>query len=273
MVVTADQVKSLREKTDAGFMDCKKALNESDGDFGKAVEILRKKGIASVAKREGREAKEGLVGIKLEGSKGAIFELNCETDFVAKTPAFQNLLSECLNKVFESGAGVLEEEPFTKSVMETSAKTGEKLQARRACVLEAQNGFIASYLHSNHRVGALVEFEGGSDQELGREVAMQVAAMKPLYVERSEVPAEWVAKEKEILLEQSKEALQNKPEAVQQKIIEGKLGKRFEEICLLEQKYIKDDKQTVSRLIEASNKKTGASVKVKSFARYELGSN
>lgn len=278
MIITADQVKELRERTSAGLLDCKKALSEAAGDFEKAVEILRKKGIASAAKREGREAKEGLIGIKTEKNKGVLAELNCETDFVAKTEAFQALLEKTVVQVFSEGEAVIQSSAFTSALTEVAAKTGEKLQARRAVTVKVDQGVVVSYLHSNRRVGVLVALETASQsadsidiQAAGREVAMQIAAMRPEYLDRSEIAPAWIAKEKEILLEQSKEALQNKPEPVKEKILEGKLAKRFEEVCLLDQRYIKDDKQTVRQFLDAAAKKAGASLKVKRFVRYELG--
>jgi elongation factor Ts len=277
MTITADQVKELRERTSAGLMDCKRALTEAGGDFEKAVEILRKKGIASAAKREGREAKEGFVGLKVEGNKGVLVELNCETDFVAKTDAFENLLTSTVNKIFTEGEKVIESESFRASLVEVAAKTGEKLQAKRAATLKVPQGFIASYLHSNRRVGVLVAIETASKapeaEAAGREVAMQVAAMRPDYVNREEVPSDWVRKEKEIFLEQSKETLQNKPEPVREKILEGKLTKRYEEVCLLDQRFIKDDKQSVRQYLDAVAKKTGSTLKISAFLRYELGAS
>ncbi len=275
MIITADQVKELRERTSAGLLDCKKALSEAGGDFVKAVEILRKKGIASAAKREGREAKEGSIGVKTEKNKGVLVEVNCETDFVAKTEAFQALVDRTVAQVFSEGEAVIQSSAFTSALVEVAAKTGEKLQARRAVTVKVDQGVVVSYLHSNRRVGVLVAVETPSSsaevEAAGREVAMQIAAMRPEYLDRTDITPAWIAKEKEILLEQSKEALQNKPEPVKEKILEGKLGKRFEEVCLLDQRYIKDDKQTVRQFLDALAKKAGASLKVKRFIRYELG--
>ena len=275
MIITADQVKELRERTSAGLLDCKKALSEAGGDFEKAVEILRKKGIASAAKREGREAKEGFIGIKTEKNKGVIVEVNCETDFVAKTEAFQALVEKTVAQVFSEGEAVIQSSAFTSALVEVAAKTGEKLQARRAATVKVDQGVVVSYLHSNRRVGVLVALETAAPsaeiEAAGREAAMQIAAMRPEYLDRTEIAPAWIAKEKEILLEQSKEALQNKPEPVKEKILEGKLAKRFEEVCLLDQRYIKDDKQTVRQFLDAVAKKAGASLKIKRFVRYELG--
>jgi elongation factor Ts len=275
MTITADQVRELRNKTSAGLMACKNALNESEGDFEKAVEILRKKGIVSAAKREGKDAKEGLIGVTIEGSKGVMVELNCETDFVAKTDGYTELLNNVIAQVSEKGEAVLKEESFKTFIVENAAKTGEKVEVGRASVVEATNGFVASYLHPNKRVGVLVAVEGDSSNEelqsVARDVAMQVAAMKPLYVTREEVPADWVQKEKDILLDQSKDALAGKPEEVQQKILEGKIGKKYEEICLLNQKFIKEDKLAVGKYVENAAKKAGGSLKVVSFVRFELG--
>jgi len=273
--VTTEQIKELRELTQAGFLDCKKALAESGGDFEKAVEILRKKGIASAAKREGREAKEGLIGLKTEGQKGILVELNCETDFVAKTDPFQELLEKAIEKGFQEDAASLQSESFQSQVVETSAKTGEKLRLRRADLLQTAKGLIAGYLHSNKRVGVLIELEtekpSAEAEQLGKELAMQIAAMRPTYVSRDSVSSEWIEKEKEILSEQSKDALQNKPEPVREKILQGKLGKRFEEVCLLDQRFIKDDKKSVQQIIKEFCQKTSTSLKVQRFVRYELG--
>jgi len=275
MTITADQVRELRAKTSAGLMACKNALNESEGDFEKAIEILRKKGIASAAKREGKDAKEGLIGVTIEGSKGVLVELNCETDFVAKTDGFTELLNNVIAQVSEKGEAVLEDESFKTFIVENASKTGEKVEVGRASVVEASNGFVASYLHPNKRVGVLVSIEGDSANEdlqsVARDVAMQVAAMKPLYVNKEDVPADWVEKEKDILLAESKDALAGKPEEVQQRILEGKIGKKYEEICLLNQKFIKEDKLAVGKYVENAAKKAGGSLKVVSFVRFELG--
>ena len=275
MTVTTDQIKELREKTSAGVLNCKKALIESKGDFEKAVEILRKKGIAQAAKREGREAKEGLIGLRLGGTKGVVVELNCETDFVAKTDAFKSLMEEALNSGFEHGKESLVEASFQARLVETSAKTGEKLQLGRVELLSVPQGVVAGYLHSNHRVGVLVAIQAQNPnselEALGKEIAMQVAAMCPVYVSRQDIPAEWIEKEKEITFEQSKAALQNKPEPVQQKIIEGKLAKRYEDVCLLDQRYIKDDKKSIQQIVSDFAKRTGITPTIQNFIRYELG--
>lgn len=277
MAITTDKIKELREKTSAGMLDCKKALQDAAGDFEKAVEILRKKGIASATKRAGKEAKEGLIGLDTRGAKGVMVELNCETDFVARTDGFRSLLARILKQTLNDGEKAIESEEIKTAVAENSGSTGEKLELKRAVVLEAKNGFVSGYLHSNHRVGVLIEVEGnGENAELhaaARDAAMQVAAMRPVYVDRKTVASEWLEKEKEILRETSKEALKGKPEQVQEKILTGKLNKRYEEVCLLDQKFIKDDKQTVGKFLEAAAKKAGSPLVIKSFIRYELGSN
>lgn len=265
---TAADVKALREATGSGMLDCKKALEESNGDYDKAVEILRIKGAKSVSKRADREATEGLIAV----SGKTMVEVNCETDFVAKNDgfkAFANKIAEAAgaaqaNSAEELNAAEVEGKPVSAFVEEESAKTGEKLQARRAVTIEGEN--IATYLHQRSAdlppaVGVMVAYEG--DAETAHQVALQIAAMKAEYLNREEVPAEVVEKEREIAEATTRE--EGKPEAALPKIVEGRLNGFYKGVVLLEQAFLTDNKKTVKQVCE----ETGTTIK--GFERFELG--
>jgi elongation factor Ts len=268
---TAADVKRLRELTAAGMMDCKNALVEADGDFDKAVEILRVKGAKDVTKRAERVAGNGLVAV----SGPAIIELNCETDFVAKSPQFQELAGSIATLVEDSRpadvpatlASTLPDGRSVQAAIEAvSAVIGEKLELRRIAVLD---GTIATYVHRKDpalppQIGVLVSYEG-ADAQAARTVAQQVAAMRPKYLTRDEVPAETIASEKRIAEETARE--EGKPEAALSRIVEGKVTAYYKDFVLLEQPSVTDQKKSVKQLLDA------AAVTVTGFARFEVGSN
>ncbi|MEK5443103.1 MULTISPECIES: translation elongation factor Ts [unclassified Fredinandcohnia] len=273
MAVTAQMVKELREKTGAGMMDCKKALTETDGDMEKAIDYLREKGIAKAAKKGDRIAAEGLTSIEVQGNEAVILEVNSETDFVAKNEGFQTLVKElaahllakkpanveeALEQKMDNGASVSEH------VNAAIAKIGEKLSLRRFEVVTKEDGDVfGAYLHMGGRIGVLTVLGGTSDSDVAKDVAMHVAAVNPKYVTRDQVSAEEVEREREVLTQQALN--EGKPENIVAKMVEGRLGKFFEDICLLDQSFVKDPDQKVRKFVESK----GATVK--SFVRYEVG--
>jgi elongation factor Ts len=279
---TAD-VKRLREQTAAGMMDVKKALDETDGDFEKAVEYLRVKGLKGVTKREGRAASNGLVTAQIEAGagKGTLVELNCETDFVAKGDRFQQVAAELLAHVVASGPA--EVPALLASTFPTSGKTvqdfldeanatlGEKIELRRFAILEG--GYVATYLHKTSpdlpaQVGVLVQLDKGSASsealtEVAKDVAQHIAAFAPTYLSRADVPAEVVENERRLAEETSRE--EGKPEAALPKIVEGRVNGFFKENVVLEQAFAKDPKKTVQKVLDE------AGVTLQGFARFRVG--
>ncbi|MBU8906984.1 translation elongation factor Ts [Desertibacillus haloalkaliphilus] len=274
MAVTASMVKELREKTGAGMMDCKKALTETDGDMDKAVDLLREKGIAKAAKKADRIAAEGLAFVKVDGNKAAILEVNSETDFVAKNESFQDLVSELGSHILSQNPATVEEaleQPFQgdgETVQEyinnQIAKIGEKISLRRFEVATKGDGdAFGAYLHMGGKIAVLTTLEGTTDEEVAKDVAMHVAAINPKYVSRDSVPAEETDREREVLKQQALN--EGKPENIVEKMVEGRLGKFFEQICLLDQPFVKDGDQKVGKFVESK----GATVK--NFVRFEVG--
>lgn len=249
------------------MMDCKAALDSNNGDIEKAIDFLRKKGMASAAKRAGRDAKEGLIFSRTQGNKSAIVEINCETDFVARTDDFKNLGTLALDEVFAHGEKGIESENVQKRVAELSGRIGEKMLVKRAKLFNSQ-GTVYSYIHANSKLGVLVELTS-ANEELGKNLAMQVAASNPICITRSQVPAELVEREKSVYREEVK----GKPENIIEKIIQGKLEKFYQNTCLMEQPFIKDDKMSVQKLMEEASKKTGTSIAIQQFVRFQLGEN
>ncbi len=272
---SVEAVKALRERTGAGMMDCKAALTASAGDVEKAIDFLRKKGMAQVAKRAGREAKEGLVMARVNGKKAALVEANCETDFVARTEDFKNLVSLSLDEALSHGENAALAEKITQKVAELSGKIGEKILVRRAKVVQSADGTFFSYIHSNQKLGVILELSASRAesknnavfQELGKNLAMQVAAANPLCLKRSEVPQALLEREKAIF----KEEIKGKPENIIEKIIQGKLEKFYQSNCLTEQPFIKDDKVSVGQLVNEVAKKIGDTLEIKQFVRFQLG--
>jgi len=272
--ISAADVKTLREKTGAGMMDCKKALSEADGDMDKAIELLRKQGQKVSEKRAGREANEGLIVTKIsdDAHKAAALELNCETDFVARNEEFQENAQQFLDLVFQNGlnsvSNLLEYNvdgiTVNERLKELVGKIGEKITINRSVYIENE-GSIVSYIHPGNQLGVLVTFEDDlPDLEIGRNVAMQVAAMNPVAVNRDGVDSDMIEQERQI----AKDQLLNegKPEHIAEKAAEGKLNRFYEEKVLLEQKYVKDNSLTVKQYLE--NNKAPL---VKEFWRMQLG--
>jgi elongation factor Ts len=281
MAITAAQVNELRQKTGAGMMDCKKALTEADGDFEKAIDILRKKGAAVAAKRAEKTANEGLVLTKVsdDKSKAVIVEVNCETDFVARSNDFTQFADNTLNAVYEKEPASVEALMSDSSSLNTQltdlmGKIGEKIQVSRFAVDKAENGIIVDYIHPGSKLGVLIRIDNvadGKDEITGiaRDIAMQVAAMKPICVYREEVSKELVDKEVDIYKELARK--EGKPEQMLEKIATGRLNKFYQENCLFEQAYIKDNSKTVSDLIKEFNTRNGSQAKLKHFRRFHLG--
>ncbi len=281
MAITAEMVKNLRERTGAGMMECKTALTESNGDVDAAIEYLRKRGLAQAAKRAGRVASEGVVGIKVSDDRtmGVLAEVNCETDFVARNDGFKALVDEITNTVFASDlpheALVAPDGPVGSRITAEIAKVGENMAVPRTAKLTADH--IGSYSHMGGKIGVLVQIDGVTGEAASHEafrsfvneLAMHVAAAAPTYTTRAEVPAEAIEKEKEIYRAQM--ASSGKPANVIEKIIEGKLGAFFEQICLVDQPTIRDPKVKVSQAVETVSKTIGAPLSVKGFARFKVG--
>lgn len=274
MAVTAKMVKELREITGAGMMDCKKALVETAGDIEKAVDFLREKGIASAAKKAGRIAAEGSTFIKVEGNKAALIEVNCETDFVTKNDQFKKLLSDIASHIVSQEPKDVEEalsqklngtdETVETYINSTIATIGEKISLRRFTLLtKTENDAFGAYLHMDGRIGVLASLEGTTDEEAAKDVAMHIAAVNPKYISRDEVDQEEVEREREILKTQALN--EGKPEKIVEKMVEGRLSKFFEDICLVEQSFVKDSDQKVKKFLESK------SATVKTFVRYEVG--
>ena len=292
MAITAAQVKELREMTGAGMMDCKKALTATEGDMDKAVEFLREKGLATAQKKASRIAAEGICQtlVSDDEKKAVVVEVNAETDFVAKNEKFRNYVGEVAAQALTTEAADIEAflaEPWaadtTKTVNEALAAQiaviGENMNIRRFTKLCEENGFIASYIHMGGKIGVLVDVEtdviNDNIKEMAKNIAMQVAALKPLYTNRSEISEDYIENEKKILLAQimndPKES--QKPQKVIDGMINGRINKELKEICLLDQVYVKaeDGKQIVSKYIEQVAKENGAKIAVKTFVRYETG--
>ena len=270
---TAADVKALREKSGAGMMDCKGALDEADGDIEKAFEVLRLKGLKGVSKREGRTTSNGLVVSRVSGGRGTLIELACETDFVAKAENFVALSEQVADAIAEAGATDLDSalaadlggKSVADSITDQAAILGEKVELRRVSVIEAAG--VDAYLHRTSRdlppqVGVLLGFEG-SDSETAHDIAVHIAAFSPQYLTRDEIPAGVVAKEREIAEETARN--EGKPEAALPKIVEGRVNGFFKETCLVDQDFAKDNKQSVGKVAEA------AGIKLTGFVRFRVG--
>ena len=271
MEITASMVKDLREKTGAGMMDCKKALSETNGNMEEAINWLREKGIAKSAKKESRIAAEGLASIYVEGNKAVILEVNSETDFVSKNAEFTNMIDTIGKALLQSNATTVDEakEVVTAEgtigelIVNKTAKIGEKLSLRRfAIVTKNDDEFFGSYIHMGGKIAALTVIKGASE-DVAKDVAMQAAAMKPLYTFPSEVPADVLDNEKTVLKEQAMN--EGKPADIAEKMVEGRIKKFYKEICLSEQAFIKDGDISVEKYV------TNNGGEIKSMIRYEVG--
>ena len=292
MAVTAAMVKELREMTGAGMMDCKKALAATDGDMDKAVEFLREKGLAGAEKKAGRIAAEGIVATALteDEKKAVVVEVNAETDFVAKNAKFQAYVAQVAAQALTTTAAdmdaFMEEEwaadeslTVKEALSSQISIIGENMNIRRFKQVVEENGVVVSYIHAGGRIGVLVDVEtsivNDAVKEMGKNIAMQIAALNPKYTSRDEVSADFIEHEKSILMAQiqndPKEA--SKPEKVIQGMIQGRINKELKEICLLDQTYVKaeDGKQSVAQYVAQVAKETGASITVKGFVRFETG--
>ena len=282
--ITAKLVNELRGRTGAGMMDCKKALVACEGDMDKAIDFLREKGLASAAKKQSRIAAEGAVGAYVckKCMTGALVEVNCETDFVAKTPKFQDLVNAIAQQIVKCdpkdvdellNQKYFEDESKTIGDMVTAAtaEIGEKISVRRFARYSAENGIVDSYIHMGGKVGVLVEADGAitdATSEVIHNIALQIAAASPVapeYVRRSEVRAEHLEHEKEILIAQARE--EGKPENIIEKMVMGRINKFYQEVCLLEQLYVKDSDLTVQKMIDKENK----GLNIVRFTRYRMG--
>ena len=272
-MVTAALVKELREKTGAGMMDCKKVLTETDGDLEKAAELLRERGIAKAAKKSGRVAAEGIVEayISEDGKSGAIVEVNSETDFVAKNEDFKTFVMDVAKQVVKNNPQTVEEllsqpsisvegKTVNEVLIDKIATIGENMTIRRFARFETTDGLVEKYIHGDGKIAVLVNMKNGN-KELAKDVCMQIAAARPEYVNREQVPAERLEKEKEILKAQTMN--EGKPEAIAEKIVMGRINKFYEEICLIDQEFVKDPSMKVSQVLKDAE--------VIEFARFEKG--
>jgi elongation factor Ts len=283
--ITAQMVKDLREMTGAGMMDCKSALGETSGDVDAAVDWLRKKGLSKAAKKAGRVAAEGLVGLAVKGTKGVVVEINSETDFVARNDLFQGLVKMAANVALDVGADVekikaakVGSGTMADAIAETIAKIGENMTLRRAAELSVGKGAIGSYVHNAviegaGKIGVIVGLEsaGKTDEllALGRQLAMHVASANPQAVDPSGLDPAVVQREKDVLADKFK--AQGKPAAMIDKIVESGIKTYYKEVCLLEQPFIFDDKKSVAQALKEAEGKVGAPIKVTQFVRYALG--
>jgi len=283
--ITAAMVKELRERSGAGMMDCKKALGEAGGDMETAIDWLRKKGLASAAKKSSRVASEGLVAIATDGKSGAVVELNAETDFVARNEKFQKFVTALAKLALEHGENVdtlktaeLDGGSVESGLTELIATIGENMQLRRTMKLSVENGVIASYMHNSlvpgaGKIGVLVALESTGDVdklgELGRQIAMHIAAARPEALSIADVDSDALDRERDILKEQA--LASGKPADIVEKMMDGRIRKYYEQVVLLEQTYVIDGESKVSAVLEKAGKDLGAEVKLTGYVRYELG--
>ncbi|MBQ1501623.1 MAG: elongation factor Ts [Firmicutes bacterium] len=288
-MISAKDVKDLRERTGAGMMDCKKALTEADGDIEKAIDLLREKGLASAAKKAGRIAAEGLVGMAFaaDGHKAAMVEVNSETDFVAKNPEFVEFVGAVAEAALNSDAAdaeALAAAPCAGSTVGEEltakiAKIGENMSVRRFVRMGGADKVYASYTHINGKIGVIVELQTEATQaevnDMGRDIAMQIASMSPLFVSEADVDPEYLEKEKHIQLQlalnENAELPKPKPENIVEKMVAGRLKKQMKEVCLLDQPFVKDNELNIEQYVAKCAKELGKDVKVTAFVRYQVG--
>ena len=281
MAFTAKDVATLREQTGCGMMDCKKALTQADGDMEKAVELLREKGLAAAQKKAGRIAAEGMVYSIVDGKSGVIVEVNSETDFVAKNAGFRAFVDMIARAIIAKNPASVEElmgvefegQTIQAALQEKILTIGENIKIRR---FERKSGVLVPYIHGGGTHAVLVSFETSDEiaakpefVSYAKDVAMQVAATNPAYLCKEQVPAEAIEKEKEILTQQAMN--EGKPQAIAEKMVLGRIGKYYKENCLVEQPFVKDDKQTVNEYTAQVAKQLGSDIKITGFTRYEKG--
>ena len=284
MEITASMVKELREKSNAGMMDCKKALKETNGDIEKAIDYLREKGLSKASKKADRIAAEGLTFALVSecGKKGVVVEVNSETDFVAKNEEFKNFVEKVAQTALENEPADVEALKVVKvedgktlqeALTDKIAKIGENMSIRRFAFEKVNEGKVVSYIHAGGKISVIVALESEGDKEalevLGKDLAMQVAAMNPKYISRDDVDAEYIAHEKEILVAQALN--EGKPQNIVEKMVEGRLQKELKEVCLLEQAYVKDGDLSVKKYIENTAKSIGNDIKIAGVQRFEVG--
>lgn len=285
--ISAAMVKELREKTGAGMLDCKKTLEEAGGDMEKAIDLLREKGLAKAAKKSGRTAADGLVAVLVEGTSGAVVEINAETDFVARNEEFQNFVRESAklalqNKVADEAAlknvKASSGKPVGETLTDLIARIGENMSLRRATSLAVSNGAVVGYVHNAltdglGKIGVLVALESSGDagklETLGKQIAMHIAAMNPVALTADQVPADLLEREKAIYTEKAKAS--GKPADIIGKMVEGSVRKYYEEVVLLEQPFVMDGKTKISQVLIEAAKDVGDDVKITGYTRYELG--
>jgi elongation factor Ts len=282
--ISAAAVKDLRERTGAGMMDCKKALADSAGDLDRAATLLRERGLAKAARREGRATAEGVVAMAIKGERGALVEIACETDFVARTDQFQELGRRLAAAVAADAkldgpdalaAASLDGETVAQRIQATAGRLGENVVIRRTARLESPGGVVGGYVHAGGKLGVLVALRtvarGEKADALAKDVAMHVAAAdpSPVAVDRAGVPAELLARERELFAKQA--AQSGKPEKVIEKIVEGRIHRFYSEVCLVEQPFVKDPDRTVGELLAAAGRELGGEVGVSGFVRFRLG--
>ena len=281
--ISAAAVKELRERTGAGMMECKKALTEANGDGEKAVTLLRERGLAKAARREGRTSNEGTIAMALAGEAGALVEIGCETDFVARTDEFQHFANQLAAVAAQSGAdspealgaAPLDGETVAQRIVAVAAKLGENVLCKRVARLAAPGGLVGGYVHAGGKLGVLVALRtaarGAGAEAVAKEVSMHVAAAdpSPVALDRSGVPAELLANERELFAKQA--AQTGKPEKVIEKIVEGRINKFYAEICLLEQPFVMNPDHTIEQMLAQKSKELGSEITVSDFVRFRLG--
>ena len=283
-MITAQAVKELRERTGAGMMDCKKALTETNGDMEKAVEVLREKGLAAAAKKAGRVAAEGIVKtfISEDMKKGAMVEVNCETDFVADNAEFIEFAGKVAEMAANNGVSTVEElvalkynddKTVQEVLTELIAKIGENMTVRRFEKVAVENGVVQSYIHGGGRIGVLVQLACDSNSseltQVAKDVCMQIAAANPLFLSENEVDSKALETEKEIYRAQALN--EGKPEKIVEKMVEGRIKKYYKEVCLLNQPWVKDADKSISKYLEEKSKEVGSPITVQKYFRFERG--
>ena len=284
MAISAQVVKELREKTGAGFMDCKKALEKTNGDFGEAIKYLKEKGLADAQKRSGREAKEGLIAIRTSKDQNEILmvEINCETDFVSRTEKFKSFVEEAASTILEKGIASIDEidSEIDTKVKEAAGSFGENVVIKRIVRFkksDPEKSYFQSYIHLNGKVGVIVEIivdpselkDNEKFLDFAKDVSLQIASMNPVSISRNDIPEDILKEQKEIFAKQAKDS--GKPDKIIDKIVEGRLNKFFAENCLLEQKYVKDSNITIQEYKERVEKDLNCKIEIKRFARFKLG--